>query len=69
MSDIVLFGIAIPLWVILLVALLFVIVIWKFLKFAIIFLVIILAFFIILFALDALNVFTWIQENILSMFL
>ncbi|MCX6664599.1 MAG: hypothetical protein NT038_00840 [Euryarchaeota archaeon] len=69
MSDIVLFGVAIPLWVILLVALLFVIIIWKFLKFAIVLLVIIIAFFIILFALDALNVFTFIQENILSNFL
>ena len=59
------FGIVIPLWVLFIGIILIAIVAWKLIKFAIKVLIVVIIFFAILIGLDFLNVFTWINENIL----
>jgi len=63
------FGVIIPLWLLLIIVILIVIVAWKLIKFAIKVLIVVIVFFIILIGLDILGVFTWINENIISVFL
>jgi len=65
------FGFNLPLWAVFLGGIIAVFVAWKIIKFAIKILFILIAFFAILFGIDALNtlgVFSWIQE-IFSSFL
>jgi len=64
-----LFGIVIPLWALFIGIIIIAFIAWKFIKFAIKVLIYIVIFFVILIGLDFLNVFTWINENILSFFL
>jgi hypothetical protein len=64
-----LFGVVIPLWALFIGIILIVVVAWKLIKFAIKVLIYIVIFFAILIGLDFLNVFTWINENILSSFI
>ena len=64
-----LFGVVIPLWALFIGIILIVVVAWKLIKFAIKVLIYIVIFFAILIGLDFLNVFTWINENILSSFM
>ncbi len=59
----------IPLWVIFIVAIIGIVLLWKLIKFAIKLVIIVIVFFAILIGLDLLGVFTWIQDNILSMLL
>jgi len=63
------FGVVIPLWLLLIIIILIVIVAWKLIKFAIKVLLVIIVFFIILIGLDVLGVFSWINENIMSVLL
>ena len=63
------FSFNIPLWAVFLGIILAVFVIWKLFKFAIKVLLVIVVFFIILIGLDMLDVFTWIQKNIIATFL
>jgi len=60
---------SIPLWALFVIALIVVFILWKFLKFAMIILVIIIVFFAILIGFDLLGVFSWIKDNILSLFM
>jgi len=62
-----LFGIVIPFWAILIVIILIIVVIWKLIKFAIKVLIVIIVFLAILIGLDFLGVFSWINENIISL--
>ena len=64
-----LFGIVVPLWALFIGLILVVVVVWKLIKFAIKILIVVVAFFAILIGLDFLNVFSWINENLLSSFL
>jgi len=64
-----LFGVVIPLWALFIGLILVVVVVWKLIKFAIKILIVVVVFFVILIGLDLLNVFTWINENLLSSFL
>ena len=57
-----------PLWVILLIGLVIVLIAWKFIKFAIKILLILIVAFLILFGLDFLGVFNFIQENLITFF-
>ena len=63
------FGVVVPLWALFIGFILVAIVVWKLIKFAIKLLIVIVVFFAILIGLDFLNVFTWINENLLSSFL
>jgi len=60
------FGVVVPLWALFIGLILVAIVIWKLIKFAIKLLIVVVVFFAILIGLDLLNVFTWINENIIS---
>ena len=64
-----LFGIVVPLWALFIGLILVVVVVWKLIKFAIKILIVVVVFFAILIGLDLLNVFSWINENLLSSFL
>ena len=64
-----LFGIVVPLWALFIGLILVVVVVWKLIKFAIKILIIVVVFCAILIGLDLLNVFSWINENLLSSFL
>jgi len=64
-----LFGIVVPLWALFIWLILVVVAVWKLIKFAIKILIVVVAFFAILIGLDFLNVFSWINENLLSSFL
>ena len=57
-----------PLWVILLIGIVIVLIAWKFIKFAIKILLILIVAFLILFGLDFLGVFNFIQENLITFF-
>ncbi len=59
----------IPLWALFIGIILIAFIAWKLIKFAIKVLIYVVIFFVILIGLDLLNVFTWINENILSSFL
>ena len=62
MVGIELFGVTLPLWSIFLIGIIVVIVAWKLVKFAIKVLLLAVVIFIILMALDFLNVFNWVQN-------
>jgi hypothetical protein len=64
-----LFGIVIPLWALFIGIIIIAFIVWKVIKFAIKALIFVVIFFVILIGLDLLNVFTWINENILTYFL
>jgi hypothetical protein len=64
-----LFGVTIPLWAILIGAVLVIFVVWKLIKFAIKILIVLVVFFTLLIGLDLLGVFNFIQENILTIFM
>ena len=64
-----LFGVTIPLWALFIGIILIAFIAWKLIKFAIKVLIYVVIFFVILIGLDLLNVFTWINENILSSFM
>ena len=63
-TGIELFNVDIPLWAIFLIAIIVVIIAWKVIKFAIKILLILVVIFLILIGLDALNVFSYIQNFI-----
>ena len=58
------FGVDLPLWVVFLAGIIVVIIAWKLIKFALKILLVIVIFFIILIGLDALGVFSTIQNFI-----
>jgi len=60
-----LFGFVIPLWLVFIALIIGVVILWKIIKFALKILLVIVAFFVILFGLDLLGVFDFIQ-NIFS---
>ncbi|DAC72487.1 MAG TPA: hypothetical protein DSN98_04935 [Thermoplasmata archaeon] len=60
---------SIPLWAVSVVLLIVILLIWRFIRFAIWLLLFFLLFFILLIVLDFLGVFSWIQQNILALFL
>jgi hypothetical protein len=55
-----------PLWIIVLIGLVIVLIAWKFIKFAIKILLIFVIFFLIIFGLDFLGVFDYIQNILLN---
>jgi len=63
------FSIALPLWAVLLCAVLILIAVWFFLRFTLKILLFFLLFFTLLFILDWLGVFSWVNQNIVSQFL
>ena len=64
-----LLGFTVPLWALFIGLILIAVAVWKLIKFAIKILIAAVIFFAILIGLDVLNVFTWINEHILSSFL
>lgn len=59
----------IPLWALFIGIIIIAFIAWKLIKFAIKVLIYIVIFFAILIGLDFLNVFTWVNENILALFI
>ena len=69
MVDMELLGFTIPLWALFIGIIIIVVIAWKLIKFAIKVFLVLVVFFVILMGLDFLGVFTWIQDNILTIFL
>jgi len=66
MFAVTLFGVAVPLWLFFLIFIVAAIILWKLIKFAIKLLIVVVVFFIILFGLDILGVFGYLQGLIAS---
>lgn len=62
-------SLSIPLWAVFLLLLIVSLLVWQLLRLTLRVLLFFILFFILLIGLDLLGVFSWIQENILSMFL
>jgi len=62
-------SLSIPLWAIFLVVLIVLLLVWQFIRFTVRLLLFFFLFFVILIFLDFMGVFSWIQQNIVSLFL
>jgi len=63
------FSISVPLWALLLCALIVCVFVWFFIRFTMKLLLFFVAFFVLLMLLDGVGVFNWIYQNILTNFL
>jgi len=60
---------AIPLWALFIIGILLLMILWKLIKFALKILLVLVVVFLIMIGLDLSGVLTWIQQNVISLFL
>ena len=68
LDQMMIFGFNLPLWAVFIGGIIVVFIAWKLIKFAIKVLLILIAFFLVLFGLDLVGFFTWVQNFLSSFF-